>query len=126
GLTVPFPGSSIRLGGRALAGQAPETIAAAGVSYVPDDRRIFPDLTARENLRVPRLALHRRGGGWTEERVAALFPPLAAACHRKGRHLPGGEQKMLAIGRALMADQLLLLLDEHSERLGAITVRIMV
>jgi branched-chain amino acid transport system ATP-binding protein len=125
GLSTPWRGSRVVLAEEPIAGEPPERIAALGVSYVPDDRRIFSDLTAEENLRVPELALRREKSRWTRARVEAVFPPLAKLWDRKGRHLSGGEQKMLAIARALTADPSLLLLDEPSEGLGPQIVRIL-
>ena len=94
-------------------------IAAMGVGYVPEGRRIFPNLTVEENLRVPL----ERPGPWTMERVYQLFPRLAQRKTNRGRQLSGGEQEMLAIGRALLLNPKLLLLDEPSQGLAPIIVQ---
>ena len=125
GLNTPWRGSAIFLAEKSIASEPPERIAELGASYVPDDRRIFADLTAAENLRVAELALRRVKSRWTRARIESVFPPLAKLWDRKGRHLSGGEQKMLAIARALTTDPALLLLDEPSEGLGPQIVRIL-
>jgi len=106
-------GGSIRLGEREIAGAAPHVVARAGVALVPQGRRIFGDLTVAENL-----TLTARGGRWTVERVLELFPALRRRLVNRGDQLSGGEQQMLAIGRALMRDPDVLLLDEPSEGLA--------
>jgi len=107
----------VRVRGIELAGAPPHRIARAGVALVPQGRRIFTDLTVRENL----LLTSRPAGndaGWTEERVLDLFPSLARRLTNRGDELSGGEQQMLAIGRALMRNPFVLLLDEPSEGLA--------
>jgi branched-chain amino acid transport system ATP-binding protein len=97
----------------------PYRIAAQGVGYVPEGRRVFANLTVAENLRVP----ISRSGAWNEERVYNLFPRLAERRNNRGRQLSGGEQEMLAIGRALILNPRLLILDEPSQGLAPLIVR---
>jgi branched-chain amino acid transport system ATP-binding protein len=104
--------------GRELIGLAPFVIAQAGLGLVPEGRQIFPNLTVRENLVA---ASGNRLGGpdpWTLEKIHALFPRLAERSNNMGNQLSGGEQQMLAIGRALMTNPKLLILDEATEGLA--------
>jgi branched-chain amino acid transport system ATP-binding protein len=122
GLTPPRSGS-ILLKGSELAGKKPFQIAQLGIGYVPDDRRIFAGLTAGENLELARRLAKKTDGPWTIEKVYRLFPVLEKLQGSKGTTLSGGEQKMLAIGRALMKNPEVLLLDEPSEGLAPLVVR---
>jgi branched-chain amino acid transport system ATP-binding protein len=94
-------------------------IAASGVGYVPEGRRIFANLSVEENLKVPL----ERDGPWTIERIYELFPRLAERRQSRGRQLSGGEQEMLSIGRALLLNPRLLMLDEPSQGLAPLIVR---
>ena len=105
-----------------ITGAQPYILVKKGIGYVPDDRRIFADLSVKDNLEI---AARKRNGKeqWTLERVYELFPSLKAFSDRRGGLLSGGEQKMLAIGRALMTNPELLLLDEPTEGLAPLLVR---
>ncbi len=120
GLTPPRAGS-IRLAGREIRGLPPDAVARLGVAYVPDDHRIFPTLTADENLEIAR-RVSRRDGFWNRERVVEMLPRLREVGSAKGENLSGGEKRMLGIGRALMANPSILLLDEPSEGLAPLIV----
>ena len=124
GLTPPRSGRVEFLGAE-ITGREPFKIARLGIGYVPDDRRIFVDLTVEENLRIVE-KVTRREGRWTFERVLRLFPVLGELRYKSGSGLSGGEQKMLAIGRALMGNPALLILDEPSEGLSPLMVATLV
>jgi branched-chain amino acid transport system ATP-binding protein len=121
GLVPPLAGT-VALDGRSLAGLEPYEIARLGLGYVPEDRRIFTDLTVSENLEVGRQPPRGAAPAWTEERLFALFPALAGLRARRGARMSGGEQQMLCIARTLAGNPLAILLDEPSEGLGPLIV----
>jgi len=122
GLTPPQSGQ-ILFKGIPVARKPSFQIARMGIGYMPDDRRIFPDLTLFENLEIARRLSSKGKVQWTFEKVYNLFPTFVDMKTRKGTQLSGGEQKMLAMGRALMKNPDLLLLDEPSEGLAPLIVQ---
>jgi len=123
GLTPPRRGT-VRFRGKDITGQPAYRIARLGVGFVPEERRIFPDLSVRENLEVGRKAAATpHATEWTVEQVYDIFPVLAHLNDRKGGYLSGGEQQMLTVGRTLMGNPDLILLDEPSEGLAPLVVR---
>ena len=112
----------VEFAGRDIAGLAPFRIAALGLGYVPEDRRIFTDLTVAENLEVGRRATRHGQTAWTPQRLFEIFPNLAEMRGRRASAMSGGEQQMLAIARTLMGNPSAVLLDEPSEGLAPVIV----
>ena len=120
GISPPRAEGSIRFQGRELVGVVSHKIARLGIGYVPQGRRLFPSLTVDQHLRIAARGARENGAGeeWTRERVYDLFPRLAERKANGGAQLSGGEQQMLAIGRALVTNPTVLIMDEPSEGLA--------
>jgi branched-chain amino acid transport system ATP-binding protein len=123
GLTPPRVTGSVRFEGKELVGRPSYRIAGCGIGYVPQGRRLFPSLTVDEHLRI---ASARNGGNWTIDGVYELFPRLAERKRNGGAQLSGGEQQMLAIGRALVTNPKLLIMDEPSEGLAPTIIEMLI
>ena len=122
GLTPPtVRAGSVRWKGEELVGKRPHDIAACKIAIVPQGRRLFPSLSVTEHLTM--LKSPRATEGWTMDKVFELFPRLAERRHHRGGQLSGGERQMLAVGRALMIDPELILMDEPSEGLAPVMVQ---
>jgi branched-chain amino acid transport system ATP-binding protein len=121
---VPPRAGRVRFAGRDIAGLAAFRIARLGLGYVPEDRRIFTDLTVAENLEVGRRPAEGRDA-WTPERLFEVFPNLASMRNRRAAAMSGGEQQMLAIARTLMGNPEAVLLDEPSEGLAPVILELM-
>jgi branched-chain amino acid transport system ATP-binding protein len=124
GVVIPQSGS-MRFKGKDMIGMKPHQVARLGIGYVPEDRRVFPNLTVRQNLLLgikPGQQGNTEKGGWCIERAYELFPQLKKREGHKGGNLSGGEQQMLTIVRTLMGNPELLLLDEPTEGLAPLLV----
>jgi len=120
---VPAAAGRVRWHGREVTGQPPERMARLGIGYVPEGRGIFPNLSVRENLVMSERAGPDGRREWSFDRVLSTFPRLAERLSHGGQQLSGGEQQMLSIGRALMTNPLLLILDEATEGLAPLIVQ---
>lgn len=116
---VPVAAGEISFGGQSLLGKTPAEIARMGIGYVPQGRRLWPSLTVDEHLKL----VAKRGSAWTVERIYSIFPRLAERKSNGGAQLSGGEQQMLAIGRALLLNPKLLVMDEPTEGLAPVIVQ---
>ena len=118
---LPAPRDAVKFAGQPVGGWPAHELVDLGIVLVPEGRKIFPSLSVRENLEIG--AYRRRAGPWTLERVCSLFPVLSERRDQPGTNLSGGEQQMLAIGRGLMANPRLLLVDEISLGLAPVVVK---
>ncbi|MGO4570445.1 ABC transporter ATP-binding protein [Microvirga sp. 2TAF3] len=122
---IPASAERLAFKGQSIAGLSTYRIARLGLGYVPEDRRIFTDLTVEENLEVGRQAGQTGRSPWTPERLFRLFPNLAEMRGRRGNQMSGGEQQMLTIARTLMGNPDAILLDEPSEGIAPVIVQTM-